>query len=544
MPEAVGGDGPYIIAADGRRYLDASSGAGVSCLGHSDDAVRRAIKQQLDRLPYAHTRYYTTAPMEALAEMLVSGAPAGIGKAWFTCGGSEGIEAALKLARQYFFELGEEKRRYFIGRRHGYQGNTIGALSIGGNAQRRALYEPILLQNIRHIAPCFPYRYKAQGESDEAYGRRVADELETAIQELGEDSVCAFVCETVVGSTAGAVSPVPGYFRRIREICDRYRVLLILDEVMCGLGRTGTRFACEQESIAPDMVVVGKGLAGGYVPLAALLVSETIHAAIRSGSGFFQHGHTFMGHATACAAALAVQQEIGERDLITNVRRQGNALQQALTDRLGNHPHVGDIRGRGLLLAIELVADHASKEPFDPKLRVHARIKQQGMQKGIMLYPMAGTADGLRGDHVMLMPPFIIQQEHVDEIVGFIFFGRPKKTNQKKTALTLRPHTSRLPSLAVWLRRFAEGTSLCLPRTRRSLLRRFALALRLHGSLGLSKGAENQGLTTKDLQATNNGAQLCERRQKLQRPLLSPAGVPDWMWFSLPIDLQVSIPCA
>jgi adenosylmethionine-8-amino-7-oxononanoate aminotransferase len=417
MPEAMRGEGVYIVGADGRRYLDASCGAGVSCLGHSNKAVKRAIKEQLDRLPYAHTRYYTTATMEALAEDLVADAPAGIDKVWFTCGGSEGIEAALKLARQYFVEIGEPQRRFFIGRDQGYQGNTIAALSVGGNLARRATYEPILLANVRHIAPCFAYRHKRTEETEESYGQRVASELETAIRHLGADSVCAFVCETVVGSTAGAVPPVSGYFRRIREICDRYGVLLILDEVMCGLGRTGTRFACEPEGITPDMVVLGKGLGGGYVPLGALLVTERIHTAIRSGSGFFQHGHTFMGHATACAGALAVQREIRGRNLLANVNRMGAALRETLLDRLGNHPHVGDIRGRGLLLAIELVADRLTKEPFPPSLRLHARIKQRGMETGIMLYPMGGTVDGQRGDHVMLMPPFIIEQRHIDEIV-------------------------------------------------------------------------------------------------------------------------------
>lgn len=417
MPEAIGGDGPYVIAADGKRYLDASSGAGVSCLGHSNEVVKRAIRDQLDRLPYAHTRYYTTSPMEALAEDLISEAPAGIAKVWFTCGGSEGIEAALKLARQYFVELGERERRYFIGRRQGYQGNTLGALSIGGNVQRRALYEPIMLPTVRHIGPCFSYRYKAPDESEEAYACRVADELEAAILDLGADSVCAFVCETVVGSTAGAVPAAPGYFKRIREICDRYGVLLILDEVMCGLGRTGARFTCQQEGIAPDMIVVAKGLGGGYLPLGAVLVAERIHSAIRAGTGFFMHGHTFMGHAAACAGALAVQREIREREWIANVRYQGQVLREALFERLGSHPHVGDIRGRGLLQAVELVADRSTKDPFEPTLRIHARIKRRGMENGIMLYPMGGTVDGHSGDHVMLMPPFIIEQEHVDEMV-------------------------------------------------------------------------------------------------------------------------------
>lgn len=420
MPMAIGGDGPYVLAADGRRYLDACSGAGVSCLGHSDEAVKSAIKAQIDELPYAHTRYYTTDAMESLGDELTTGAPAGLTKVWFTCGGSEAIEAALKIARQYFVEIGEPERCHFIGRHQGFHGNTIGALSVGGNLYRRAMHEPILLKVAHHIGPCFAYRGKAPDETEEAYGWRTADELEAKILELGPGTVAAFLAETVVGSTTGAVPPVPGYFRRIRDICDEYGVLLILDEIMCGMGRTGTRYACAQEGIAPDMIALAKGLSGGYLPLGALLVADKIHAAIRAGSGNFQHGHTFMGHAASCAAGLAVQREIRRRDLLANVRRQGEALDAALRARFSNHPHVGDIRGRGLMRCIELVADRGTKEPFDPALSLHARIKERAMENGLMCYPMGGTVDGRRGDHVMLMPPYIIGREHVDEMVEIL----------------------------------------------------------------------------------------------------------------------------
>ncbi len=420
LPQAVGGDGPYIIAADGRRYLDASSGAGVSCLGHSDGAVKAAIRAQLDQIPYAHTRYYTTEAMEALADNLAAGAPGDLSKVWFTCGGSEAIEAALKLSRQHFLEIGEPERHQFIGRRQGYHGNTLGALSVGGNAYRRANHEPILLSVAHHIGPCFPYRHQKPGESDEAYGQSTADELEAKIIELGPATVAAFVAETVVGSTIGAVAASPGYFRRVREICDRYGVLLILDEIMCGMGRTGSRYACEQEGIAPDMIALAKGLSGGYMPLGALLVSGRIHDAVRRGSGNFLHGHTFMGHALACAAALAVQHQIRERNLLANVCRQGKILDEALRARFGNHPHVGDVRGRGLMQCIELVADRETKEPFDPACAVNVRVKQRAMDKGLMCYPMGGTLDGRRGDHVMLMPPYIVESHHINEAVEIL----------------------------------------------------------------------------------------------------------------------------
>ena len=418
-PVAARGDGVYLVDNRGRRYLDASGGAAVSCLGHSDPDVRAAIKRQVDRVAFAHTAFFTSEPAEELAERLIGDAPGDLAKVYFVSGGSEAIEAALKLARQYFLEIGEPTRRYFVARRQSYHGNTLGALAVGGNARRRAMFEPLLVES-RHISPCYAYRGKMPDETDEAYGQRVADELETAIVELGGDAVCAFVAEPVVGATLGAVPAVPGYFRRVREICDRYGVLLVLDEVMCGMGRTGTLYACEQEGVAPDILVTAKGLGAGYQPIGAVLVAERIFAAVRDGTGSFQHGHTYMGHAVACAAALAVQNVIRERDLLANVRRRGAELEAALEDRLGNHRHVGDIRGRGLFRGIELVAERTSKRPFDPGLALHARIKAEAMARGLICYPMGGTADGERGDHVLLAPPFIVESDHVADIADRI----------------------------------------------------------------------------------------------------------------------------
>jgi adenosylmethionine-8-amino-7-oxononanoate aminotransferase len=320
------------------------------------------------------------------------------------------------MARQYHLETGQPDRHRVIARRQSYHGNTLGALAVGGNVPRRAPYEPLLM-NVRHIAPCYAYRDRRDDESEQDYGLRVADELESAIRDLGPQSVAAFVAETVVGATLGVAPPVPGYFKRIREICDRYGVLLILDEVMSGMGRTGTLHACEQDGVAPDLLCVAKGLGAGYQPIGAVLVSKQVYAAFSGGSGLFQHGHTYMGHPTACAAALAVQEAIHGRDLLANVRRQGESLSTGLVERLGNHRHVGDIRGRGLFRGLELVADRATKEPFDPKLRLHARIKAEAMARGLICYPAGGTVDGERGDHVLLAPPFIIRDAEVAELV-------------------------------------------------------------------------------------------------------------------------------
>ncbi|MGF1607917.1 MAG: aspartate aminotransferase family protein [Kiloniellales bacterium] len=416
LPVAARGEGPYIIDSTGKRYLDASGGAAVSCLGHSHPAVIRAIKEQLDRIPFAHTAFFTTEASERLAAHLAARAPEGIGKVYFVSGGSEANETAIKLARQYVLETGQPERHHLIARRQSYHGNTLGALAVGGNVWRRAPYRPLLIET-HHIAPCYAYRDQRPEESEEVYGRRVADELEAKILQLGPDSVAAFIAETVVGATAGVVPPVPGYFRRIREICDRYGVLLILDEVMCGMGRTGSLYACEQDGVAPDILTCAKGLGAGYQPIGAVLLADRIYDAITAGSGSFQHGFTYIGHPTACAGALAVQETIERDGLLDNVKRQGAALRARLEERFGNHHHVGDIRGRGLFIGLELVRDRASKEPFAPATKLNGRIKQRAMAEGLICYPGGGTADGKAGDHVLLAPPFIIDEAQVAEIV-------------------------------------------------------------------------------------------------------------------------------
>ncbi|MCT8999783.1 aspartate aminotransferase family protein [Chelativorans intermedius] len=416
LPMAVGGRGVELFDSHGRAYIDASGGAAVSCLGHGHPDVVAALQRQAEKLAYAHTSFFTSEPAEALAERLVADAPAGISHAYLVSGGSEAVEAALKMARQYFVEKGEPQRGRIVARRQSYHGNTLGALAAGGNAWRRASFQPLLVET-HHIDPCYAYRYRQPGESEEAYGRRAADALEAKLLELGPETVMAFVAEPVVGATAGAVPAAPGYLARIREICDRYGVLLILDEVMCGMGRTGTMHACEQDGVAPDLLAIAKGLGGGYQPIGAVLLSRRIFDAFAEGSGFFQHGHTYMGHPMACAAALAVQEVIARDGLLANVREMGAYLRERLEMRFADHPHVGDIRGRGLFLGLELVADRETKEPFDPALKLHARVKTQAMARGLMVYPAGGTIDGSRGDHVLLAPPFILDAPTAETIV-------------------------------------------------------------------------------------------------------------------------------
>lgn len=416
LPVAVGGKGIELFDSEGRAYIDASGGAAVSCLGHAHPDVLKALHAQLDKIAYAHTSFFTTDAAEELADRLVADAPEGIGHVYLVSGGSEAIEAALKMARQYFVEKGEPQRRHIIARRQSYHGNTLGALAAGGNEWRRSQFKPLLIET-HHIDPCFAYHFQHPGETDADYAARAAQALEDKILELGAGEVIAFVAETVVGATAGAVPPVADYLKRVRAICDRYGVLLILDEVMCGMGRTGTLHACEQDGVVPDLMTIAKGLGGGYEPIGAVLLSDRIFDAFANGSGFFQHGHTYMGHPMAAAAGLAVQEIIRRDNLLENVRSMGAHLSRRLNERFGNHHHVGDIRGRGLFQAIELVADRGSKEPFDPALKLHARVKREAMARGLMVYPTGGTIDGRLGDHVLLAPPFIAKPGDIDAIV-------------------------------------------------------------------------------------------------------------------------------
>ncbi|MCA0422673.1 MAG: aspartate aminotransferase family protein [Proteobacteria bacterium] len=416
MPRAVGGRGIEIIDATGRAYIDGSGGAAVSSIGHGHPHVRDAIRRQLDKIAYAHTSFFTTDVAEQLADTLISDAPQGLDHVYYVSGGSEAIEASLKLARQYFTERGEKQRVNFVARRQSYHGNTLGALAVGGNLWRRQQFAPMLFKT-HHVAPPYAYRDQREGENSDQYAERLADEFDAKCHELGPETIIAFVAETVGGATQGCTTAPAGYFRRIREICDRYGILLILDEVMCGMGRTGTLHACEQEGIAPDIMAIAKGLGGGYQPIGAVMLSGKIFNALEAGSGFFQHGHTYLAHPLACAAAQAVQEVIRNDNLLANVRKQGAHLERRLRERFGNNPHVGDIRGRGLFWAVEYVTDRSTKTPFDPALKLNGRVKREAMERGLACYAMPGTIDGKLGDHNMLAPPFICTENDIDTIV-------------------------------------------------------------------------------------------------------------------------------
>ena len=416
-PTAVRGEGCYLYDSTGKEYLDGSGGAAVSCLGHGDADVIAAVQKQVAALAFAHTGFLTSDPAEALAALLAQHAPGTLDKVYFVSGGSEATEAALKLARQYFVEVGQSQRRHLVARKQSYHGNTIGALSAGGNELRKRPFAPLLVE-VSHIAPCYEYTLRDEKESAAEYGLRAAQELEDEVLRLGPETVMAFMAEPVVGATLGAVPAVKGYFKRIREICDRYGVLLILDEVMCGMGRTGHLFACEAEGISPDILCIAKGLGAGYQPIGAMLCTDAIYNSIKAGSGFFQHGHTYLGHPVATAAALAVVSKILDQHLTERSLRQGDKLSSALHECFGQHPHVGDIRGRGLFQAIELVADCETKQPFDPSMGLAGKIKSAAFEAGLICYPMPGTRDGQSGDHVLLAPPFIITDKQIEELVS------------------------------------------------------------------------------------------------------------------------------
>nr|WP_197416366.1 MULTISPECIES: aspartate aminotransferase family protein [unclassified Massilia] len=400
-PVAVKGDGIYLQDSQGKTYIDASGGAAVSSLGHGHPDVIAAMHAQIDRCAYAHTAFFTTEAAEDLAERLLAHAPAGIGGVCLVAGGAEAMEAALKLARQYFVEAGEHRRTLFIARRQSWHGNTPGALA-----------------DMPRVSPCYEYRYRVEGQGTEQYTAMLLDELEAAILQAGPERVIGFCAEPVAGAAGGAIPPTPGYFHGVRTLCDKYGILFIADEVMCGMGRTGTMFAIEQDAVAPDLIAVGKGLGAGYQPIGAVLVNGAVLERLQRGDGAFLHRHTYTSHPVAAAAALAVLQVIERDDLLAQVKKRGATLRRMLGDVFGGHPHVGDIRGRGLFMALELVRDRAGREPFAPELKLHAAIRAQAMRRGLMVYPMGGSIDGRRGDHVLLAPPFIVSAAQLSEIVA------------------------------------------------------------------------------------------------------------------------------
>ena len=414
--KAVSSDGCYIIDENGKQYFDGSGGAAVSCLGHGDPDVIKAVQDQTSKMAFAHTGFFSSDPAEELAELLIDNAPDELDRVYFVSGGSEAIEAAIKLARQFHIENGEPSRHHIIARKQSYHGNTLGALAAGGNKWRRNQFEPILI-DASHISPCYEYVDKLKEETSFDYGQRVAQELEDEILRLGSDKVMAFIVEPVVGATMGAVPAVPGYFKKVRNICNKYGVLLILDEVMCGMGRTGHLFASEFDEIEPDILCIAKGLGAGYQPIGAMLCSKDIYDRLGKGSGFFQHGHTYMGHPVACAAGLAVLKAILNRKLLSSINNKSNQLFNCLKTQL-EHPNIGDIRGRGLFIGIEIVKNIETKKPFDPNLKVAASIKNAAFEAGLICYPMSGTRDGKWGDHILLAPPFILNENQIIELVN------------------------------------------------------------------------------------------------------------------------------
>ncbi len=417
LPTVKSGDGVWLFDTQGNSYLDACGGAAISSLGHSNTRVLSAAKAQLDQMAFAHTGFFTSEPAEQLADRLIELAPKGIERVYLVSGGSEAVEAAIKLARQFFVEKGETSRSQIVSRWQSYHGNTLGALAAGGNKWRRAQFEPLLASAMHQIDPCHFWRFGQAGESAFDYGQRMANQLEDKIVELGVDRVAAFIAEPVVGATMGAVAAERGYFKRIREICDQYGVLLILDEVMCGAGRVGTFFASEQEDVTPDIICMAKGLGAGIQPIGAMLCSGEIYQTIENGTGFFQHGHTYMGHPVAAATALAVLDEIDEQGLLDNVNEMGALLSDGLNARFGQNPYVGDIRGRGMFFGLEMVVDQESKMPFDASLGLNKIIKRAAMDAGLLVYPFGGSVDGKTGDHILLAPPFIVTPDDVQMIV-------------------------------------------------------------------------------------------------------------------------------
>jgi adenosylmethionine-8-amino-7-oxononanoate aminotransferase len=401
-----------ITDAAGNEYLDMSGGAAVSCLGHSHPDILAAVSQQLQTLAFAHTSFFTNDPQERLAAMLVDRMGDPHARVYFVSGGSEANEAAFKLAWQYWVAAGQPDKKIIVSREHSYHGNSLGALSASGNPGRRRASAAPLIEWPR-IPPCYEYRERSAGETSDEFARRSAGYLEEAIREHGSDRIAAFVAETVVGSSLGVVPAASNYFEHIRDICDWHDILLIADEVMCGSGRTGTYFAFEQESFRPDIVTLAKGIAGGYQPLAAALISGRV-AAMLTDAGF-AHGHTYIGHAAACAAGVAVQEVIERDKLLARTRQMGTSLSELLNDHFADHPNVGEIRVRGLFAALEFVSDRASRAGFEDGRSMPDDLRQAAMREGLICYPAAISVDDRTVPHILLAPPMIADQRHLEQ---------------------------------------------------------------------------------------------------------------------------------
>ena len=416
-PTVERGDGVYIYDKSGKRYIDGSGGAVVVSIGHNVAEIREAIFRQSSEIAFTHGTHFTSAAAVELADRIVSLSPPALTRVYFLSGGSEAVETAVKLARQYQVDRGRPSKYKVISRWTSYHGNTLGALALGGHTGRRKYYQP-LIQHTPHIVPCYCYRCPF-GLEPQTCAIACADDLEKTILYEGPDSVSAFIAEPVVGATAGALVPKDGYFQRVREICDRYDVLLIADEVMTGIGRTGRNFALDHWEVVPDMICCAKGLASGYAPVFCVVTNETIHDTIKKGNGAFVHGHTYSQNPLSCATALAVLDYIAAHDLIRRCARMGQYLLEKL-EALHRHPIVGDIRGLGLFAGVEFVRDRETRKPFDAGLKVNVRVANRAFAKGLITYPGGGGADGIQGDHSLLAPPFTITEGQIDDMVAIL----------------------------------------------------------------------------------------------------------------------------
>lgn len=421
------GDGIYLYDQAGKRYIDACSGSAVSNIGHGNPKVIAALTAQAEKVAFTHLSRWTSEPLQKLAGMVAEMAPGSLNKLYLVSGGSEATESALKMARQYYLERDGVSNKYkVISRWKTFHGNTIGALSMTGD-NRRKKYTPLLL-DFPKISPPYCYRC-AYGKEPSSCGMDCAWELERVLNLVGAESVAAFIAEPVIGAASGAVVPPDGYFKVIREICDRHDILFIADEVMTGFGRTGSMFAMEQFGVVPDLITVAKGMSAGYVPLGGVVVKDEIYETFKKGSGVFVHGHTYGGNPLAAAVAVAVLEVLREENLVENSRVMGRYLLEELQEKLSGSPVIGDIRGRGLMQGVELVNDRATKAPFEPKLNVAEKATNVLMEHGVVVYPGTGAADGVAGDHFLLAPPLIITREQVDDLVQrmVLAFGELEK---------------------------------------------------------------------------------------------------------------------
>ena len=418
LPKIASGKGIHVWDRDGKRYIDASGGPAAFSIGHGNREVNEAIRRQLDNIAFGYRFHFRSDAAEELTDIVTRKAGGDLRHVIFTTGGSESVEGCLKLALQYHCARGEMSRRRFISRQRSWHGNTLGALSVSGFHQRQRPYAGSLLE-VSRLSPVNTYR-PPEGVDPADVAEHCAGELEAEIERLGAENVAAFIFEPVVGAAGGAVPAPDGYARRIREICDRHGVLMIADEVMCGVGRCGTWRALEHDGVEPDIMSIAKGLSGGYLPLGASVFSRKVAEPIYEVDGLPITGHTFTAHTTCCAAAVAVQRIIERDDLVARVALNGVRLRARLEEALGQHPHIGDIRGRGFFQGLEIVEDRETAEPFSPDAHMFYRVMRKGFDRGLIVYPTGGNVDGVKGDQIIVAPPYNATLDELDEIVDLL----------------------------------------------------------------------------------------------------------------------------